>query len=236
MNVIVLIDGQEAIPIRASPYVTGWTMSPDVVAMTFAHADAWRTNLRATSVFHFAPDFSYSVLLPKEWDGIRAELDSLFNMYQMDEKFEGGNYPAWRRDSIPILPPFCFVWRNEFEAAFNSDYSKHKYDIVDERDGDRGLNFSPLIPEKLKKTVMQGFEKPEAKIITEKPLLTRERDTLLKLIIGLAIEGYRYAPRASRNEAIGEISRDLQKLGIALDQGTIRKWLQEASQILPNNK
>jgi hypothetical protein len=67
----------------------------------------------------------------------------------------------------------------------------------------------------------------------EKPLLTRERETALKLIIGMAIAGYRYDPDAARSEVTGDISRDLQKLGISLDQDTVRKWLREAAELLP---
>lgn len=237
MNVIFVIQGKEAIPIRALPFVTGWTMSPDVVSTTFAHVDSWRKNLRAMSVFHLKSDGSYSALLPKEWDGVMAELLSLSNMYQMDEKFEGGNYVAWRRDSIPILPPSCFVWRDEFEAAFNADYSKYKYSIVDEREGDRELNFSPLVPERLESSVMQGFEFPkDSKVIvpSDKFLSTIERESLFKLVIGMAVSGYRYNSNAARNDAIGEISRDLDALGIGLDQNTIRKWIEAAAKLLPS--
>ena len=42
MNVVVLIDGREAIPVRAIPFVTGWWLSPDLLARSFAHPDSWR--------------------------------------------------------------------------------------------------------------------------------------------------------------------------------------------------
>ena len=237
MNVIFDIEGKEAIPIRALPYVTGWTMSPDVVSTTFAHIDSWRTNLSAMTTFLFKSDGSYSALLPKEWDGIVTELKNLSKMYQMDEQFEGENYVAWRRDSISILPASCFVWRDEFEVAFNSDYCKSIYSIRDERDGDRELNFSPFVPEKLESTVMQGFELSkdlETKMPFEKSLATIERESLLTLVIGMAVWGYKYDPNAVRNEVIGEIDRDLHELGIGLDQGTIRKWIKEAAKLLPS--
>ena len=233
MNVIVLIDGQEAVPIRALPFLTGWTMSPDVVAQTFAHRDGWITKLENICAFQLSNDDSYAATLPKEWDGILAELEGLKNMLQISEQFEDENYPAWRRDSIQLLPPACFVWKDEFEKAFKLAYSKEDL-AEDKRPGDRELNFFPLIPEKLQKSVMQGFERPETKIITEKPLLTRERDTVLKLVIGMAISGYKYNSDAARNDAIGEISRDLESLGISLDQNTIRKWITEASKLLPS--
>ena len=49
---------------------------------------------------------------------------------------------------------------------------------------------------------------------THKPLLTRERETALKLIIGMAIEQYGYDPDASRNDAIKNISEDLAEWGL----------------------
>ena len=70
----------------------------------------------------------------------------------------------------------------------------------------------------------------------EKPLSARERDSLLKLAIGMAVSGYAYDPEKSRNSAIGELEKDLQSLGIPLDQDTIRKWLKEAAQLLPPEK
>jgi hypothetical protein len=69
----------------------------------------------------------------------------------------------------------------------------------------------------------------------EKGLSKRERDTLLKLVIGMAIEGYCYDPTATRNEAPAEISGDLAKLGIEVTDDTVRKWLREAATtVLPD--
>src|SRR5262249_45022834 len=69
----------------------------------------------------------------------------------------------------------------------------------------------------------------------EKPLGTRERDTLLKLVIGLAIGGYGYDPKAGRSEKPTEIATDLAERGIALDTDTIRKWLKQAAELLPGS-
>lgn len=72
-----------------------------------------------------------------------------------------------------------------------------------------------------------------AKSKPDRPLGTRERDTVLKLIIGMAVKGYAYAPGKSRNSATAEIASDLAELGIGLDPDTVRKWLQEAATLLP---
>jgi hypothetical protein len=67
----------------------------------------------------------------------------------------------------------------------------------------------------------------------EKPLGGRERDSMLKLIIGMAIKGYVYDPKAGRSGTVREIADDLRRAGLALDVDTIRKYLSEAKELLP---
>lgn len=70
----------------------------------------------------------------------------------------------------------------------------------------------------------------------EQPLGTREKETLLKLVICMAMKGYTYNPNSERNSAIGEIESDLKGLGIPVTDDTIRKWLQKAADtVLPAN-
>lgn len=65
----------------------------------------------------------------------------------------------------------------------------------------------------------------------EKPFGQRERESLLKLILGMAIKGYSYDPKATKSGQINEIAGDLQILGLALDDDTVRKYLNEAKAI-----
>ena len=63
---------------------------------------------------------------------------------------------------------------------------------------------------------------------------TRERETLLKLVIGMAVEAYRHDPSAGRSTAPGEIAEDLAKHGLSVTDDTIRKYLKEAAiKVLP---
>jgi hypothetical protein len=71
---------------------------------------------------------------------------------------------------------------------------------------------------------------------TEKPFSLRERESLLRLVIGMATAGYKYDGKAPRNTATSEIASDLEELGIGLDVDTVRKWLREAAEILPRGK
>ncbi len=69
---------------------------------------------------------------------------------------------------------------------------------------------------------------------TEKPLGNRERETLLKLVIGMAIKGYSHDPAALKSTAPKEITDDLAALGISIDTDTVRKYLKEAANtVLP---
>ena len=62
----------------------------------------------------------------------------------------------------------------------------------------------------------------------EKPLSTRERETLLKIILGMAIGGYSYNPTKGRSGTPQEIANDLDLLGIGVSVDTVRKKLDEA--------
>jgi len=64
---------------------------------------------------------------------------------------------------------------------------------------------------------------------------TRTRDTMLKLIIGLAVRGYGYDPRDRRSDAPGSIADDLASLGIPVTAETVRKYLDEGAKLLSPN-
>jgi hypothetical protein len=67
----------------------------------------------------------------------------------------------------------------------------------------------------------------------EKPIGTKERESLLKLVIGMARDSYNFDPKLSRSAVPQEIANDLAKYGISLDVDTVRKWLKQAAEFLP---
>lgn len=72
--------------------------------------------------------------------------------------------------------------------------------------------------------------------VISKPLAMRERDTLLKLAVGMAVAGYRYDPKAAKSTVPKEISDDLAKLGMVVSDETVRKYLKVAVEtVLPAN-
>lgn len=66
---------------------------------------------------------------------------------------------------------------------------------------------------------------------TQKPLSSKERDSLLKLVIGMALDGYGYDPKASRSPVPRQISESLETRGIHIDEDTVRKWLNQAKDV-----
>lgn len=75
---------------------------------------------------------------------------------------------------------------------------------------------------------------------TPEALSTRERNTLYKMILGMAIEKYGYNPEGSRNSATGQnagsICADLEKAGLPVDAETIKKKLEAAFAATPPEK
>ena len=86
---------------------------------------------------------------------------------------------------------------------------------------------------RLEALVAAQSQKPNDQASNEKPLGSRERDSLLKLVIGMAVAGYRFDPRATKNAATAEIASDLDRLGMPMHPDTVRKWLGEATIHLP---
>lgn len=64
----------------------------------------------------------------------------------------------------------------------------------------------------------------------ERELSTRERDSVLRILYGMACaEPYRYDPSAARNEATAIIASATAAAGCAVDADTVRKYLKEAA-------
>ena len=66
-------------------------------------------------------------------------------------------------------------------------------------------------------------------------LIESERNTMLKLIIGMAMDAYSYNPESSRNSATGDkngISAKLALKGISITDDTIRGYLNKAKELI----
>ncbi|WP_262967172.1 hypothetical protein [Methylobacter psychrophilus] len=84
-----------------------------------------------------------------------------------------------------------------------------------------------------------AYKKQQTKPITSEPeeLKESERNSLLKLVLGMAIDGYRYDPYKTKNTSTGgkngSIQAALNRCGLELDQKTINRYLTEANKKYP---
>ncbi|QDZ00114.1 hypothetical protein FQ775_06810 [Nitratireductor mangrovi] len=75
-----------------------------------------------------------------------------------------------------------------------------------------------------------------ATTIAEKSLGTKERDSLLRMVGGMAVGGYGLTPTEGRHRQTKEIADDLERAGVPIDVDTVRKYLAEAKQLLPGEE
>lgn len=91
----------------------------------------------------------------------------------------------------------------------------------------------PRIVDQVQAVRIKMLTATEQGLANKDSLSSREKDSLLKLVIGMAVAGYKYDPSAKKNSATSEIARDIAGLGLTLDEDTVRKWIKEAAGHLP---
>lgn len=77
-------------------------------------------------------------------------------------------------------------------------------------------------------TLLQRRDEAAIETDDSDELHPKAKSSMLRLIAGMAIKGYRFDPSAAKSEAVKEICRDLEELNIPVSDDTIRKWLHEA--------
>jgi hypothetical protein len=82
-------------------------------------------------------------------------------------------------------------------------------------------------------TRVRQLEAEQTPAAPERPLEAKERDSLLKSVIGMALDSYKYEPKLSRSTVPQQIADDLAKHGLVLDVDTVRKWLKLGAEFLP---
>jgi hypothetical protein len=66
----------------------------------------------------------------------------------------------------------------------------------------------------------------------DRPLHAKERNSMLKMIGGMAIAYYGYDTEAERSAMVSDITAD-HRTGIELSDDTVRKYLSESKELLP---
>ena len=168
MNVVVVIQGREAIPVRAIPFLTNWeTMSPDVVATALAGEDFMSKfkHLRA-----YRLEFGAVKSIDQRYWGnfISQNLSGLSAKLRLDHPQHEIGYPTWQSESWKLLPAGAFVWKDEWEVEYHRRYGLGKYirmtesgGVMQEEEHERSiaLDFDPFIDDTRNQCiVMAGFD------------------------------------------------------------------------------
>ena len=67
----------------------------------------------------------------------------------------------------------------------------------------------------------------------EPKLGVRVRETLLKIIYGMAVSYHGYNPKARRSTVISEIVSELARVGVSVTDDTVRDYLRQAADLVP---
>lgn len=173
MNVLVLIEGREAIPVRAIPLLTNWdVLSPDVVAEVLA-GDSDFFHVFKGLIAHRVEHGVLKEIRPAFWENyIVPSIAVLSDRIKDKQVTYADGYSQWQSESLKALPAGAFVWRDEFEPRFWAKYGPEGETVLritaDERfepvtrNEDIEPDFDPFIPSTdVARLVMEGFESPD---------------------------------------------------------------------------
>ena len=193
MKLTITIEGREAIPVRAIPYITGDYLTPDRVFQMLAHKS---TRMRLSA--HSFDGVTKAPIHEREWDDLNTEVVQLADHARIQDfgtrpglnivappspkQFSNllNRLDSARKKARDKLPARVFVWLDEFERDHTRFFGEGPLaalalDDGNARLGDRALSYCPLLvvnDERLYLWIMEGFlapATPEARSVVELP-------------------------------------------------------------------
>lgn len=76
-----------------------------------------------------------------------------------------------------------------------------------------------------------SFDQSSTSEVTKKEN-AKANTSLLKMVITMAVYGYKYDPKAKKSHVPADIVSDAELLNLTIDSDTVRKWLKEAAELL----
>lgn len=212
-----------------------WTLD-EAVALAFGKAPevvSWQTLSLYAKVSPFAQKYGRVrelTLRAKQWQQLYDP--ALPGFFLAWAKRTGVSYPPELEERLTARGTIVADWKSARDTVKSNfdhyrreaeEHSAAQKATIEELQANLAtlqarLTEAPPIPE-------QGAEKSA--------VAGKERDSVLKLIVGMAVKGYAYDPNALRSSAPGEIAGDLAELGLSIDPDTVRKWLKEGAGLLP---
>lgn len=151
----IWIDGREALPVRAIPYVTGWRYSPDVVAESLARATAAPFEKLRNLVAYHRPAGRPVQVMPCEWNAVVVQVKGFeAGLHELRPDIEATDdhvgIAAWEKGAALKLPAGVFVWLDEFLREREADHKRTP--------DDRPVILAPMLDADTRAAVLEGFE------------------------------------------------------------------------------
>lgn len=169
MNVILTIDGREAVPVRAIPMLTNWqVLTPDEIA----DLAATRAKRKGQAVLN-THRIEGSRVLPVSWtwweSHVVAPLLAIEKKIRAQFADDDIGLQEWRNEALRALPAGVFVWRDELEELHLRKFGQEgevvgweteegEMDSIEVADRFQMLDLEPLVPANWGGVVMEGFE------------------------------------------------------------------------------
>jgi hypothetical protein len=212
-----------------------WTLD-EAVALSFGKAPE-RVNWEKVKPFVQVSEFAFQYQRRRDL-ALRARA-----WEQLFDPVLPGIFVAWaKRTDIPVPPELEAAltargtqiadWKTHYDnlSAKFDEHHQSWLEICEKKDG----QIRHLLQQREElQNRLDSAATPALSATPEISLGTRERESLLKLVIGMAVGGYGYDSAAARSEHPAEIANDLATSGVALDVDTVRKWLKQAAELLP---
>jgi hypothetical protein len=133
MNVVFPINGREAIPVRAIPYMAETTISADVLVRGFSRIDPTHSlyELSAHKLLDYGVPYP---MAREEWRRFAVNLQALSD--SLDRQVSNGELTLaeatakWKRESVRVLPAGVFVWNDEFQTEHSRRFRRLSDDEI----------------------------------------------------------------------------------------------------------
>lgn len=162
----------------------------------------------------FEPDERFIASI-KEYDdrGNKQKLDEVTTYMSRHREVIRRKFDPFNQKHKPKFADL-FVWINEVNLTVHSGFFK----LVSKRAAEPRETSKPDVPDKI-----------------DSKFDGRERASMVKLIAAMAIDAYGFDPTEKRSDIPNEIEGIADRLGLNLTSKTIRKYLREGSEKLPED-
>ena len=162
-SLLLLIDGREALPVRAISLVVDWDyLPPDALASALMHQLPPRHNkLGKLHAYHLVSGKPQRIE-PWEWGSVVADLEAFEAKVRrrIPPNGQGGDdeaFQVWRELVIAKLPAAAFVWLTDFEREFAGGWAQRTQGVDDRPASPPASSYSPMNMTCFRDVVLEAF-------------------------------------------------------------------------------